>query len=293
MVVEKIIVLAKTYPELSTKYGPLICVAGVNEYGEWRRLYPVPLKIWLDEEYKDIRFRKWDVIEVEVSNKPPQHDRRHESRKVLNWRNIKIIRHIGSWSKRLTIINEILDPSIEFIRESGRSLGVIRPTMIVDFFAKPRRRLREEAERIVLKKMDDADSIITLYNYLEIGDKHLLPEVTRQDTKIKELPWIGYKFYCANPRCNGHEMMVIDWEAQELFRKYGQIEGPVKKKLFDEFRTERNLYFIIGNTWRYHKSFMIIGLFYPPKNVKPEKPIVPIFKKKPPNKTLNDFLSHG
>ncbi|NPA97000.1 MAG: hypothetical protein GXO32_05310 [Crenarchaeota archaeon] len=85
-------------------------------------------------------------------------------------------------------------------------------------------------------------------------------------------------------------MMVIDWEAQELFRKYRVVEGPVKQKLFNELVFKRDLYFIVGNTWKYHKSFMIIGLFYPPKGTVPVKPPVPIFKDKPKQKTLFDII---
>lgn len=290
MVDERIIVLAKTYPELSTKHGPLVCVAGVNEYGEWRRLYPIPFKIWVDEKYEDRRFRKWDIIEVEVSEKPPPHDRRYESRRVINWDNIRIIDHIKDWSVRLAIVKELLDPDIESIIESGRSLGVIKPAKVLGFFSKPRHRLRDEAEKQVLKKMDEADSTVTLLEYLEIGDEHLLPETREPETKIEELPWIGYKFYCKNPRCRGHEMMVIDWEAQQLFRRYKTVEGPVKKKLFNELVFQKDLYFVVGNTWKYHKSFMIIGLFYPPKGTTPTKPLMSFFKEKPKRKTLIDIL---
>jgi len=288
VVKEKIIVLAKTYPEISRKHGPLVCVAGINEYGEWRRLYPVPLAIWSDEKYKEIAFSKWDIIEVEVSEKPPQHDSRSESRKVLDWRSIKIVGHISDWEQRVTIISKILDPDIETIIASGRSLGVVKPRQVLDFFAKPRERLRDEAEKDVLKKMDEADATVTLLEYLRIGDKHLLPDVREQDVKIEEIPWIGYSFFCGNPNCKGHEMMVIDWEAQELFRKYRTI-GPVKKKLFNDLVFERDLYFIVGNTWKYHKSFMIIGLFYPPRGVKPSEPLVPLFREKPRSKSLLDY----
>jgi hypothetical protein len=291
MVVERIIVLAKTYPELSTKHGPLVCVAGVNEYREWRRLYPIPAKIWVDKgdsRYSSIRFKKWDIIEVEVSEKPPQHDRREESRKVINWEGIKIVDKIESWEQRLTIIKQLLDPSIETLIKSGRSLGVIKPIRVEKFFAQPRQRLRSEAEKQVLEKMDQADATLTLLDYVQAGDEYLLPEVKKPDVKIERLPWIGYRFYCS-PECNGHEMMVIDWEAQELFRKYRRVEGPVEQKLFHEFVYERDLYFIVGNTWRHHRSFMIIGLFYPPKDTKPVQPLQPIFKQKPRSKTLFDF----
>jgi len=289
VVKESIIVLAKTYPELSSKHGPIVCVAGVNEYGEWRRLYPIPYKIWVDDKYKDIRFKKWDMIEVDVSEKPPPHDRRFESRRVMGWEGIRVVEHIDDWSRRLTIINELLDPDVETLANSGRSLGVIKPKHVVEFFDKPRQRLREEAEKLVLSKMDEADSRITLLEYLSINDKHLLPDVREREVKIEELPWIGYKFYCRNPQCKGHEMRVIDWEAQELFRKYRTVDGPVKKKLYDELVFQRDLYFVLGNTWRYHKSFMIIGLFYPPKGTEPHKPLVPVFKERPKPRDLLSF----
>ena len=292
MVVERIIVLAKTYPELSTKHGPLVCVAGVNEYREWRRLYPIPAKIWVDKgdsRYSSIRFKKWDIIEVEVSEKPPQHDRREESRKVINWEGIKIVDKIESWEQRLTIIKQLLDPSIETLIKSSRSLGVIKPVRVEKFFAQPRQRLRSEAEKQVLEKMDQVDTALTLLDYVQAGDKYLLPEVRKPGVKIEQLPWIGYRFSCS-PGCKGHEMMVIDWEAQELFRKYRRVEGPVEQKLFYKFIREKDLYFIVGNTWRFHKSFMIIGLFYPPKGTKPLQPLQPIFKQKPRPKTLSDIL---
>lgn len=291
MTVEKITVLALTYPELSKKYGPIVCVAGVNEYGEWRRLYPIPFRTWLEDSYEDIRFHKWDVIEVDVEK--ARHDPRKESMRVRDWKRIKIVDHIRDWSFRLFIIQQLLAPDLETIINSDKSLGVIKPRKIVDFYAKPRHRLRDEAEKLVLNKMDEADSTVTLLEYLNIDDKHLLPEVKEPDTKIEELPWIGYKFYCSNPQCRGHEMMVIDWEAQQLFRKYKTDKGPVRKKLFNEMTKERNLYFIVGNTWRYHKSFMIVSLFYPPKGTKSQKTLIPLFKERAKPKTLFDILKQG
>ena len=88
-------------------------------------------------------------------------------------------------------------------------------------------------------------------------------------------------------------MMVIDWEAQELFRKYKTVEGPVKKKLFNELVFNRDLYFIVGNTWKYHKSFMIISLFYPPKGTRAVKPLIPLFRERPRQKSLFDFSKRG
>ena len=41
---ERILITVKTYPTLSKKYAELVCTAGVNETGEWRRIYPVPFR---------------------------------------------------------------------------------------------------------------------------------------------------------------------------------------------------------------------------------------------------------
>ena len=41
---EEILITVKTYPTLSKKYHELVCTAGVNTEGEWRRLYPVQFR---------------------------------------------------------------------------------------------------------------------------------------------------------------------------------------------------------------------------------------------------------
>ncbi len=41
---EKILITVKTYPTLSKKYAELVCTAGVNEAGDWRRIYPIPFR---------------------------------------------------------------------------------------------------------------------------------------------------------------------------------------------------------------------------------------------------------
>jgi hypothetical protein len=37
---EKIVVLVRATPEESKRHGYLVCVAGINEKGEFRRVYP-------------------------------------------------------------------------------------------------------------------------------------------------------------------------------------------------------------------------------------------------------------
>jgi hypothetical protein len=97
--------------------------------------------------------------------------------------------------------------------------------------------------------------------------------VNQSQTSPELLPWIGYKFMCQGPTCPGHEMMCIDWEIQQLFRNY-QYDGPagfqkVRAKAMEWMNT-RDVYFIVGTTWRF-KTWLIIGLFYPPKQIKAQQ----------------------
>jgi len=279
MMRERILVIAKTYPEISTKYGPLVCTVGLNENLEWRRIYPIPAKIFFDEQYSHLRFKKWDIIEVELTDARPK-DPRIESYKVVNWGNIKIIGHVERWEDKIGFLEKVLDKDIESIWNSNRSIGVIKPTKLIDFFDKPRERIKDEAEKEVLNKINEAQATLEQYINIKVAENDILPEIKEKDIKIEKLPWIGYKFNCSNINCKGHEMMAIDWEIQELFRRYRQIDS-VKNKVFFEFKNTRNIYFVIGNTWKFRKSFMIISVVYPPVSTKPNI-----------NVKFDDFVQH-
>jgi hypothetical protein len=62
MAVEKICIVAKTYPTLSRKYNELVCTAGVRADGSWVRLYPIPFR---QLEY-DKQYHKFQWIEVDI-----------------------------------------------------------------------------------------------------------------------------------------------------------------------------------------------------------------------------------
>ncbi len=74
---EKILITVKTYPTLSRKYAELVCTAGVNESGEWRRIYPVRFRQLLDDQ----KYRKFQWIEAEIEKSCI--DRRPESYQIV------------------------------------------------------------------------------------------------------------------------------------------------------------------------------------------------------------------
>ncbi len=41
---KRILITVKTYPCQSKKYGELVCTAGIDERGNWMRLYPIQFR---------------------------------------------------------------------------------------------------------------------------------------------------------------------------------------------------------------------------------------------------------
>ena len=73
---ERILILAKTYPSPSAQYVETSCVAGINQDGLMRRLYPVPFRM-IEE---GSQFKKWQWIEVRIEKANKDH--RPESHKL-------------------------------------------------------------------------------------------------------------------------------------------------------------------------------------------------------------------
>ncbi len=72
--------------------------------------------------------------------------------------------------------------------------------------------------------------------------------------------------------------MVEDWELGQLYwkqfnkRKDEQLAClDVRQKFFDHFCSKTDLYFFLGTNFKHHtrntrNPFIIVGVFYPPKN---------------------------
>lgn len=252
---ETITVVTRTYPECSKKYTCLVCTAGITTGGEWRRLYPIPWALFWGKNTKG-SFGKWDVISVPT--RKTRKDRRPESYEVdaINLQeNLKVVGRLAGWDERGKLLEPFLDPNLEGLWGGDRSLGLVKPREVTDFLLQERHRIRDPDEILTLEKTEQAQQLL-------LGDWE--PPIIKQSrTPPQALPWIGYQFTCHGEECRGHEMMCIDWEIQELYRKYG-------KDGFDKVRqkamelTEKDLFFVVGTTWRF-KTWMIIGLFYPPR----------------------------
>src|SRR5215813_5453446 len=203
---ETITVVAKTYPECSHKYGCLVCTAGINEKGEWRRLYPIPWSLfWGGNKNGNAKgFQKFDVISLPIRRKTE--DYRQESYYLnphLVENELQIVGKINEWEHKQAFLMSYLDSDLESLRDSNRSLALVKPRMIQDFLQKDRTRL-EPGEELTIEKIEEAQQGV-LFDV----DSEL---VKQSRISPEPLPWIGYKFMCEGANCRGHEMMCIDWE---------------------------------------------------------------------------------
>jgi len=251
---KKILVLAKAEPLKSTKYDAVVCTAGITEDGEFIRIYPVHYRLFCDEK---TNIKKYDWIEADCEK--AKDDKRIESHKI-NPDLIKKVGHIetdGNWAIRNRILLPKLSKNIKELDESGASIGLIRPSEVLDF---------------IYRKSDDAkaDEAGREYNkaYQMIFDN---------ECGLKKIPEIGKKLdrhFSYIFRCDGedtkHNIICEDWELYQSFRSWEydtekELLEKIRQKFFDDFTTNHDLCFIMGTHFIY-KTWIIIGLYYPPKN---------------------------
>lgn len=254
METRKILIATKTYPSISTKYQETVCTAGILLSEEenplqWIRIYPIRYR-YLDF---DKRYPRWAIVSAKI--KRNDQDYRPESFKI-DYNSLEIIRKIdttNNWQERKSLVLSLQFRSIADIQAQGKSLGIIKPKSIERFFSKKTSREWNQKQQAVLNQLDLFEPNI-------------------------DLEKIPYKFFYQFTDEDNvpHKYSISDWEIMELYRKCrdrSQLLGleaeqyaleKVRQKLEDDFLESKDLYFIVGNLKNHAKSFMIIGLFYPP-----------------------------
>jgi hypothetical protein len=254
METRKILIATKTYPSISTKYQETVCTAGILLSEEenplqWIRIYPIRYR-YLDF---DKRYPRWAIVSAKI--KRNDQDYRPESSKIDD-NSLEIIRKIdttNNWQERKSLVLSLQFRSIADIQAQGKSLGIIKPKSIERFFSKKTSREWNQKQQTVLNQLDLFEPNIDL--------EKIPYQFVYQFTDEDNVP---------------HKYSISDWEIMELYRKCrdrSQLSGleaeqyaleKVRQKLEDDFLESKDLYFIVGNLKNHAKSFMIIGLFYPP-----------------------------
>lgn len=250
-----ILIVVKTYPEISTRYTETVCTAGIlAETKRFVRLYPIRFR-YIDG---DQRFKKYQWIRAAITK--AQNDPRPESYNIdPDSIELRDIIPVGKgWGERCEwILNEnTLFPSVEALKaareEKGTSLGIIQPKSVKKVFIQIRD--PKELEQAIAKK----DSIVKQLDFFEEKkDLYILP--------IK----ISVEFICNDSKCSGHQMSILDWEFGQLYRKLSRSEDwqeKIKSKILDTICGEnKDTYIMLGNMVSRPNIFCVLGFFWPPK----------------------------
>jgi hypothetical protein len=266
--IEKILILAKTYPSPSSQYVETSCVAGITSKGKAVRLFPIPFRMVNDKQ----QFKKWQWVNVRIVKAPKDH--RPESHRVYV-DTIECGDLIGSgnaWRDRWEWIDKLPSfDSLQAINEANdidrMSLALLRPKKVVGLKivkAKDQDWTDEERNKLLREQMQGS-----LFSELE------------EKKTIKELRKIPFDFYyvylCNTPEGEReYKSKIIDWEAGALYwncRKYHgeDWEKPFRAKLETELPS-KELLFLMGNQHRFQDQWLIISLIYPPRRMRDEGP---------------------
>jgi len=264
----KVLITVTTYPQPSKSHDELVCTAGILDTGEWIRIYPVPLSFLVDLKSGGQSNVKYSWFELELRKRTDDFRPESHSPQHYDFRDLKVIERLdtqGNWYKRKEVVLKKVYTDMKQLIEDSKepklvSLATFKPSSIV--------RLEWEAddpqwknEWTDLRKQGD----------LFAGDKD--PE--------KLIPKLPYKFYYVFTDNEGKErrMTIIDWEIGALYWNcLRAAEGnaqialqKVKEKYENDFKNNKDIYFFLGTTKSFHKRsrnpFMIIGVFYPKKEL--------------------------
>lgn len=255
----QVLITVKTYPIPSKKYDELVCTAGVTAGGDFIRLYPINFR---ELEYEQ-QYVKYQWISVDAEKHSARDSRKESYRPhcdTLQALGEPIKTRGGDWSKRAKYVLRCSSQSMEELwdrqEEDRTSLGIFRP-----------REIRE------LKITEDTSEwpphfrqALQQQRLFEWRDVTLVPP--------RKVPFkFHYLFSCDDARCQGHKMMIEDWEVGRLFWRLVDQGGEhraaaekVREKFFHDLcGPDKETYFYVGTVLAHPKSWVVIGLFYPKK----------------------------
>lgn len=252
---KRVLMTVMTYPHPSEGYQELVCTAGITKELEWIRLYPIDYRYRPQAQ----QFRKYQWIDVETEKPKPGKDKRPESfRPVLD--SIKLIGEPMStqnkWAERREIIDKMSHQTVNQLKEmwevNRTSLGVVRPTRVVDMEIRP------------VESPDWKPSWQALFQQMTLFGPQQKP--------LRKIPYtFHYHFECEDSE-KPHVAMCEDWELGILFLKEAERLGSdeaaaesVKKKFLGELcRDDKDTRFFMGTRHPYN-VWLVLGVFWPPK----------------------------
>lgn len=251
----RLLITVRTYPAPAQKGAETSCTAAVSEDGKWVRLFPVPYR----SLPPDKRFSKYQWITAQI--KKARSDARPESHNIsidtIELGEVVSTKH--EWAARKAILAPLMRPSLCAIQRERDEKGY--PTLGLFRSAK--------IERLTIKPCEATDW--TAEQRAILSQKGLFDtEVSKEE--LEKIPLeFRYEFKCDDPLCKGHKMLCTDWEMAESYRnwrtQYGDDGWEAKfRERYERDMIERfDTHFYVGTMHGHPGTWIIVGLFYPPK----------------------------
>ena len=236
---ERILITVRTYPTFSKTYIETVCTGGINDRGEWRRLYPVSLRY--QDETK--QYRTYDIVEVNLREGT---DGRLETRKP-DMATLRITGRVEKWPDRCDWIDATISNSLAAMTAANRSLGPVAVKQVLEFIAKP------AADDWSPEQKDQLKQSLMFGTRLDL-------EKVPFDFRLRWLDQDGQE----------HDSLVLAWEMYQTWREYRKhYSDPIDRMrttfMSDHFSSARRLSLFMGNHHRFRDTWMVCGWFHPPK----------------------------
>lgn len=250
------LIVVRTYPTPARKGVEVSCTAAITDKGEWLRLFPVPWRYLPTDQ----RFSKYQWVEVTVTKAS---DTRPESYKLVG-DGIKILSAVSpanDWKARREFVLPLRSHCLCCLKEARDrnghpTLGIIKPKSIDQLVIAPDTSTWTPSQLAILRQRD-----------------LFVPQPAKE---LEKVPFkFSYKFHCDHDDCAGHTLICTDWEMGQAWRRWSTEYGDGwEEKFRHKFETEMiqklDTHFFLGTVHQYPDTWIIIGLFYPPKPVRGE-----------------------
>ncbi len=232
------IILVKASPQVGKKHGETVCCTGVNDAGEWARLYPVTFRT-LDQARQ---FRRWDRIRFKWQK--PKDDPRPESLRV-DHQSVEIIGELKQ-RERLNFLSRIEVTSINKVKAEGKTLALLRP----------------RDPKFSIEKKTDA---------VLAEEKKRFAEFAAQADLFNSSPLIPYEpcsylFKYSYVTDDGdREGTCQDWETDATFYNWSRHYGEAKalehmRRVFGDEYPRKGMAFAMGTHSLYPDTWLINGI---------------------------------
>ena len=167
------------------------------------------------------------------------------------------------WAERKRFIYRMRSESLCWLRRqqdetpaTAATLGLFKPARI---------------KRLLIQPEDDPAWTVDQLAKLKQAEQEEMFGTSVSLPELEKIPFkFTYEFDCTDPLCNGHSLLCTDWEMGETYRRFRDLYGQDGWEQKFRVNFERNMmdkketHFYVGTVHQWPKSWIIVGLFYPP-----------------------------